>query len=159
MWQRIQTVFLVLVVVAMVVSVFLPYWIYVDPANQDTHRLFPMTYNVNSGADDKLTSSAVLPYSITSFLMAVAATVAVMAIRRFDNRMTQMKLCVLNSLVLLAVMISAVAFTYKLSGQLEGRWTYGPGLWAIFAGVAFNWLALRFIRRDEKLVRDSERLR
>jgi hypothetical protein len=29
----------------------------------------------------------------------------------------------------------------------------------VFGAVTFNWLAMRFIRRDEKMVRDSERLR
>jgi hypothetical protein len=32
-------------------------------------------------------------------------------------------------------------------------------MWIMFVGVACNWLAVRFIRRDEKLVRDSDRLR
>jgi hypothetical protein len=155
MWQRIQTIFLVLIVVAMVISIFMPFWLYTDPGTGDRHQLFPMHYLITGSTE----SSVVFPYCITSFLMAAAATIAVMTIRRFDNRATQMKLCVLNSLVLLCVMIAAVAFTYKLSGQVQGRWSYGPGLWTIFAGVAFNWLALRFIRRDEKLVRDSERLR
>lgn len=144
-----------MIVVTMVVSIFMPYWIYIDPANSDKHQLFPMHYLVTGSVD----TSVVFPYCITSFLVAAAATIAVMTIRRFDNRMTQMKLCVFNSLILLGVMISAVAFTYKMSGELDGPWRYGPGLWTIFAGVAFNWLALRFIRRDEKLVRDSDRLR
>jgi hypothetical protein len=91
--------------------------------------------------------------------MIAAATVAVQAIRRYDNRLTQMKLAAFNTLLLMAVMGSAVYFAYKLNAEFNYVGLQQVSLWTIFAGVGFNWLAMRFIRRDEKIVRDSERLR
>jgi hypothetical protein len=35
----------------------------------------------------------------------------------------------------------------------------GVAMYFVFAAVVCNWLAVRFIRRDEKLVKDSDRLR
>jgi Domain of unknown function (DUF4293) len=36
---------------------------------------------------------------------------------------------------------------------------FGIGLVAIFVALISNWLANRFIKRDEQLVRDAERMR
>jgi hypothetical protein len=156
MWQRIQTVFLVFVVLAMVLGIFVPIWAWEDPASGSSHKLFALHYLVT---EDGTKSSAYIPFSLTGILMAMAATVAVMMIRRFDNRITQIKMGMLNTLVLLGVMISAVVFANKLTNQIGYNGMQMISFWIIFAGVAFNWLALRFIRRDEKLVRDSDRLR
>jgi hypothetical protein len=56
-------------------------------------------------------------------------------------------------------MISAIWFSSDLTELHPAGFRYGPGLYMIFAAVICNWLAVRFIRRDERLVRDSERLR
>jgi formate hydrogenlyase subunit 3/multisubunit Na+/H+ antiporter MnhD subunit len=90
--------------------------------------------------------------------MAAAATIAIMTIKRNDNRMTQIKLGTLNSLILMCVMISVVLFYNNVTKQY-GYGRYGLSIWIPFVGVFFNWLALRFIRKDEKMVRDSDRLR
>jgi hypothetical protein len=156
MWQRIQTVFLLLVVVTMVVGIFIPIWVWEDGASGSAHKLFALAYNVE---EDGSLSSAYFPFCLTAILMVAAATVAVMQIRRFDNRITQIKLGAFNTLILLGVMICAVVFSNRLTNQVGFNGTNQVAYWIIFAGVAFNWLALRFIRRDEKLVRDSERLR
>jgi hypothetical protein len=49
-------------------------------------------------------------------------------------------------------------FTHKLMEQHQGA---TGKVWLILAGAAviFNWLAIRFIRRDERIVKDSDRLR
>lgn len=155
MWQRIQTVFLALVVACMAICLFLPIGIFVDSANGDTHQLYPLHYTiVSQGAR----STIYFPYVITAVLMATVATIAVMSILKFENRITQIKLGTLNSLVLTLVMVSMVLFFNPLAKKFtDGH--LGLNLWGTFAAVAFNWVSLRFIRRDEKMVRDSDRLR
>ncbi|MFZ6001682.1 MAG: DUF4293 domain-containing protein [Bacteroidota bacterium] len=156
MWQRIQTVFLALVVATMIISIFLPIWVYQDPVSGVKHELYPLHYTIKEG---ETRSTLYFPYCATAILMVAAATIAVMEIRRFDNRITQIKMGTLNTLILLGVMISAVMFSNKLASQFNYGWKYGFTIWTIFAGVTCNWLALRFIRRDEKMVRDSDRIR
>jgi hypothetical protein len=146
MWQRIQTVFLALVIVTMIVGIFMPIWIWEDGASGSSHKLYALHYLIT---EDGARSSAYFPFSITGILMVAAATIAAMQIRRYDNRISQIKLGALNTLILLGVMTNPVGF----------NGSNNVAYWVIFAAVAFNWLALRFIRRDEKLVRDSERLR
>jgi hypothetical protein len=156
MWQRIQTLFLGLVFVSMLLGIFMPIWVWEDGASGSSHKLFALHYQV---MEDGSRSSAYFPYSLTGILMVAAATVAAMQIRRFDNRITQIKMGAFNTLLLLGVMICAVVFSNRLTNEVGYNGTNNIAYWIIFAGVAFNWLALRFIRRDEKLVRDSERLR
>ncbi len=153
MWQRIQTLFLVLVVVSMVVSLFLPIWKFTDGAKE--LQLFPLHFTT---IENNQRITTYFPYSITAILMVAAATIAIMEIRRFDNRMIQVKLGTLNSLILAGVMICVVIFYNNVTKEF-GYGRYGLSLWIPFIGVACNWLAIRFIRRDEKLVRDSDRLR
>jgi hypothetical protein len=156
MWQRAQTIFLALVVVSMVISVFLPVWLYVDPQTGVEHQLYPLHYSI---VENGVKTTTYFPFFTMAILMIAAATVAVMEIRRFDNRIVQIKMGTLNSLILAGVMISIVVFSNQLAKQYTSGWKYGLSLYLAFAGVACNWIAVRFIRRDEKLVRDSDRLR
>jgi Domain of unknown function (DUF4293) len=154
MWQRVQTIFLALVVLSMVGGIFFPIW--VGQEDGVVHKLFPLHYSVFSEAG---TTPNYFPYSITAILMMAAATIAIIEIRRFDDRILQIKLGTLNSLILMGVMISAVLLANKMINAHPVNWDYGYGLYIPFAGVTFNWLAVRLIRRDEKKVRDSDRIR
>ena len=153
MWQRIQTLFLVLVVVSMVIGLFLPIWKIVDGTRE--MQLYPLHFTTIENGN-RITQY--FPYSLTAIFMVAAATIAIMEIRRFDNRLTQIKLGTLNSMILAGVMISIVVF-YNSVTKEYGYNRFGIVIWVVFFGVACNWLALRFIRRDEKLVRDSNRIR
>jgi hypothetical protein len=158
MWQRIQTLFLGLVIVSMVVGIFFPIWKGME--GDVTHRLYPLHYSTYQQTDTGVVSVPnYFPYSITAILMLAAATLAFMELRRFDDRIVQIKMGTLNSLVLMGVMISAVVLANQMTDKFPTQWEYGPGLYIPFVGVTCNWLAVRFIRRDEKLVRDSDRIR
>jgi hypothetical protein len=153
MWQRIQTLFLALVVVSMLVSFFLPIWMVSNGTTE--MQLYPLHF---STIENGVKTTQYFPFSLMAILMAAAATIAIMEIMRFDNRMTQVKLGTLNSLVLALVLGSVVYFYNQVTNQY-GFGKFGISIWVPFIGVACNWLAIRFIRKDEKLVRDSDRIR
>jgi cellobiose-specific phosphotransferase system component IIC len=155
MWQRFQTVFLALVVIIMLASLFFPLWINID-GDGIRYELYPLHFSITNG-DQK--DSAYYPYALSAVLMIAAATVSAQALRRFDNRLTQMKLTALNTFLLLGVMACFYFFGKKLSEEYQYLGYSRGAMWAIFAAVASNWIAMRLIRRDEKIVRDSERLR
>lgn len=149
MWQRIQTVFLIIAIVALGVALVQPIW-QAGTANASvTLTPFYLAHN---------DTYSYWPYSLTAILAVAGITLAMITIRRYDNRPLQIKLGALNSLILAGFMFSAVMFTSKLSEQQQG--SVGMG-WLLLAGVAVisNWLAIRFIRRDERMVRDSDRIR
>ncbi|MBX2961474.1 MAG: DUF4293 domain-containing protein [Cyclobacteriaceae bacterium] len=149
MWQRIQTVFLIIAIVALVVALIQPIW---QVNTGDTTITLTPFYLLHNEI------YSYWPYSITAVLAVAGITLAIITVKSYNNRMLQIKLGALNSLILAGFMFSAVMFTSKLSDQYQGA--VGMG-WLILAGVAVisNWLAIRFIRRDERIVKDSDRLR
>jgi lipopolysaccharide export LptBFGC system permease protein LptF len=155
MWQRIQTVFLVVVVVCMVVGIFMPIGIFTDPSSKVTHELYPLHYSTKESGQ---VATVYFPYSITAILMVAAATLAGMSITRYHNRIAQVKMGTLNSVLLAGVILSAYLFFREMAAKFQDA-SLGLVVWIAVTAAFSNWLALRFIRRDEKLVRDSERLR
>lgn len=149
MWQRIQTVFLVIAMIALGVALILPVW----EARAGEEKIVMTPFYLLTG-----TQYLYFPYSLTAVLAIAGITLAFLTIKRYDNRMLQMKLAMLNTLILMGVMICIVVFVMKLNNQYPIA-RNGYGMYLVFAAVVCNWLALRFIRRDERLVRDSDRLR
>lgn len=154
MWQRIQTVFLAVAILSLVSSIFLPIWGFQE--NETTkHQLYALHY---SKIENGTPTATYVPYCLTAILAIASATIAMISIRRYDNRMLQMKLGALNSLLMAGTIASAVYFASSLLKAHQGG-QFGFGLWVPGIAVVCNLLANQFIRRDEKLVRDSDRLR
>jgi len=149
MWQRIQTVFLGVAAIALIVGLVMPLW--EARAGEEIIVLAPF-YLLKGG------QYYYYPYALTAVLSVAALTLVFLTIRRYDNRLVQMKLGLFNTIILTGIMICIVVFVLQLQKQYPVA-RNGYGMFFIFGAVICNWLAVRFIRRDEKLVRDSERLR
>jgi hypothetical protein len=154
MWQRIQTVFLAIAIISLILSIFLPIWTTRDSSGK-THVLYALHYSAIEN-DEKATTY--FPYSLVAIFSVASATVAFIEIGKYKNRMLQMKLGALNSLFLVATIGLSVYFASEMLKAHQGG-EYGLGMWLPGVAVVCNLLANRFIRKDEKLVRDSERLR
>ena len=150
MWQRIQTVFLGITIVTLIISLILPVW---QGQAEDTTVVLTPFYLSQKG------QYTYWPYSLTAMLVVARITLALIEIRRYDNRILQMKLGALNTLILAGAMVCVAVYTMQLAKQYPTGSQNGMGMYLIFAAVLCNWLAVRFIRRDERLVRDSDRLR
>src|SRR5436190_4248841 len=149
MWQRKQTIFLGLTSLCMLLAIFFPVWIAVD--NDVEKMLFPLHYTIKSG---EIRNTIYFPYALSAVLAIASATIAALEIGKFENRLLQLKLGALNSILMAAAIGSGVYFATRLirSNQLAGE--YGLGLWLPAIAMISNVIANRFIRRDEKLVRD-----
>lgn len=154
MWQRKQTVFLVIVGACMVISIFFPIWI--SHADGIERQLFPLHYSTIEG---DIKSTIYFPYSLTAMCAIAAATIAFFEIGKFNNRMLQIKLGALNSLFMAGCIGSAVYFATDLIKLNQESGSYGFALFLPVVAMVCNMIANRFIRRDEKLVKDSDRLR
>ncbi|HEY8510781.1 MAG TPA: DUF4293 domain-containing protein [Cyclobacteriaceae bacterium] len=149
MWQRIQTVFLALIVIALLVSLVQPIWS-IRAESGDT-VLTP--FYLIRGAEYQY-----FPFTLIAILSVASITLAAMSITRYKNRILQIKLGALNSLVLVGVLAASVYFASQLLSEFQGG-GYGLGMYLpIFAAIC-NLAANYFIRKDERLVRSSERLR
>lgn len=150
MWQRIQTVFLAITIIALVISLIMPVW---QGQSADGTVVLTPFYLLNKDV------YAYWPYSVTAMLIVAGITLSLIEIRRYDNRVLQMKLGALNTLILAGAMVCVAVYTLNLSKEFPGGARNGMGMYLIFVAVLCNWLAVRFIRRDERLVKDSDRLR
>ena len=138
----------------MILMIFVPAWQVMDGGV--TRMLYPLHYTIVEGGTRNTTY---YPYALSAILAMAAATIAIIEIGKFENRLLQIKLGALNSLFMAGALGSLVYFATQLikTNQLAGE--YGLALWLPAGAMVSNMIANRFIRRDEKLVRDSERIR
>lgn len=96
-----------------------------------------------------------------AILSSLAAVVAIYSIFRYDNRLTQIKLGALNSLLIGATLVACLVLSMQgdqmLVNGTDG--TYLVGFYLPAVALVFNMLANRFIRKDEALVRSADRFR
>lgn len=160
MIQRIQTVFLFLVVVSMGVAIAFPMWLQSVQVgdNQETWSLSAFTLsNLNSSGEIIQTSSKWYIGALVIF----SGFLALISIFQFANRGRQMMLNMVNSLLMVALVSVIFLTTSGLNKELgaEVNGVYQIGFWVILVATVFNMLANRFIRKDELLIRSVDRIR
>lgn len=157
MIQRIQTVFLFLSIVAVVVMLFAPLWTKTNPQTGDLAQLTPMSLTYTQKAAVVSQQSSVY----ITVLAFVSIAFAFLSIFTYKNRMRQVLYNLLNILVLIAVLGCLIYFSMKgeklFAEPVQG--SFGLGYFMPAVAVLMNSLANRFIRRDEKLVKSVDRLR
>lgn len=162
MIQRIQSVFLLLVALVMISVLFLPIWNKLDVEVMESVKLnaFNLTYQkVDLDGTESVINTK--PTFWISVLAIVAAGVALFSIFQYNNRLRQIQLGALNSLV----MGGCLGFTYYyttigeqvVAPQVVGN--FQIGFYIMAAALLFNALSNRFIRRDERLVKSADRIR
>jgi hypothetical protein len=160
MIQRIQTIFLFLLAVAMILVLIFPIWQQVNP---DQTQL--MTLTAWSLTTIDVTSKEVLASEskaiVIGILAIVSVALALFSIFSYKNRGKQMMLNMFNSLAMVANVGLIVWFTHTANADFNPNvnGAFVLGFWAIFAALVMNMLANRFIRKDEKLVRSVDRIR
>src|SRR5258706_16426389 len=88
MWQRIQSVFLGLTILSLILGLLVPVW--VGGSEGIEYRLYPIYFMVKQHG--QITTSQYVPFCLTAILMVAALTIAMMEFRRYDNRFLQIKL-------------------------------------------------------------------
>lgn len=149
MIQRIQTVFLLLAAAAGFGQFALPYL---------------STEQGNPAATlPALSDNVVNPMDNPGLLglCVLSGIVSVVAIFFFKNRPLQARLAggAAVAAILLTVLAGFVVFQTVQQLPSGGSTAYGVGLALPVIALIFNWLAAKFIRKDEHLVRSADRLR
>lgn len=158
MIQRIQTIFLFLVAVAMGVTIGTEIW---SQNLTDSGQTWSLSAFTLSNVDS---SGEIIQSSSKWFLGSAAALIGLMAIIsifQYKLRSRQMMLNMVNSLLMVGLVSAVFWTTNGLNTELgmEVAGSYRPGFWAILVAMVCNMLANRFIRRDEALVRSVDRIR
>lgn len=158
MIQRIQTIFLLLVVLAMAGFMSLPLWEKTALSGDQSFFLtaFTLKHQLNS------VQSEIEPMYHYFALAVLIAGIALFAIFKYKNRLMQSALCAVNSImmtVLLGLVIYQTMFSVGKLFDPEEKGSYEFGFYALMIAMLANVMANRFIRRDEKMVKESNRFR
>ncbi len=159
MIQRIQSLFLLGVVLIAVALFFIP--ISEKSVTEATTGEISV-YTLNLAEVSLLKGSeAAQPVSSNYALMIgnlLLLTMAAYTIFLFKNRMAQMRLCMLGSL-LAAVQLVLIFYYSEAMGAETTKAHYLPGVYLVAVQVFLLLASRRSIRKDEMLVRAADRIR
>jgi glucan phosphoethanolaminetransferase (alkaline phosphatase superfamily) len=160
MIQRIQSVFLLLMAITMMMMLFFPIWVKGDPEGEMVIlNAFNLSFEDHSGLIKEVISQKSVIY--ISIFALISAAISLYSIFQYKNRLTQMKLGLLNSVV--GILVVGGAFYAMTKGKAmvspDDVENFKLGFMLPVIALLFNSMANRFIRKDEKLVKDSERMR
>ncbi len=144
MLQRIQSLLLAGVPVLVLILLFVP------------------VYSVTGKSAQTSSDLSLLSGTIALVLNILPAVLAVFTIFRFTNRPQQIKLCMggmLLSLAVLALMLLIPASLFPAMNAPDAVVSFSAGIFILPLNVLLFFLASRYIRRDEELVRSADRLR
>ncbi|WP_026956557.1 DUF4293 domain-containing protein [Algoriphagus vanfongensis] len=160
MIQRVQTIFLLLVVICMGVTIGSTLWVQTQTGSGsgDSWELSAfMLTNLDASGEVVQSSSKWYLAALASF----AGLLALIAIFQYKNRTRQMMFNMINSLVMVGLVVAVFLTTNGINSALNATTsgTYQIGFWVVLAAMVFNMLANRFIKKDEALVRSVDRIR
>jgi hypothetical protein len=158
MLQRIQTVFLMLVALLMLLTLFSPIWTLRSENGELIQQLMAMKL-VEFGDADKTEVVVYFPYAAMAIFAILSAITAVISISKFKDRLMQMRLGALNSLFMAGALGCGAWFSTELMKEVGASGNFGIGLFLPGIAMMFNMLANRFIRKDDKLVKSVDRIR
>ncbi|TDB60458.1 DUF4293 domain-containing protein [Arundinibacter roseus] len=158
MLQRIQSLFLAITTLGMGGFIALPIWqkIATDGVQEASMTAFYLTHQTTA------VQSTVLPVFYLAGMAALVAVLSAFAIFKYRNRLLQSALCAVNSIFMTVILAATVYQTfYKAAKWFDPEVTgdYLTGFYALVIAMLANVLANRFIRRDERLVKESNRMR
>jgi len=156
MIQRIQSLYLLLVVILMSFLVFKPF---AEVAVKDGQVVIFYTYAVKKFITSEHSEMIIrtLPVII---MVCLIGLISFMNIFQFNRRIIQMRVCVLNILLMAGLMILMFYYYYMVKSalQVESHALKLPVIVPVI-GIVLTLLAYRKIHEDEVLVRSYDHLR
>jgi|TARA_B110000046_G_scaffold169683_1_gene188977 hypothetical protein len=162
MIQRVQSIFLAMAALAMGLMLFFPLWqkASADPQEVATLDAFYLTYEV-LGPPTESNQEILKNTFYIALLGSLSAALSLYSISQYKNRLRQIQLGALNSLVIGITLGVLMYFIFKAEILLEPtqQGNYLFGFYLPLASLFCNFAANRFIRKDEKLVKSMNRIR
>ena len=149
MIQRIQTIYLLVVTILMIVCMCTSVGSIISADNQIS-EFTNLSITMADGTKDYA------PWALFVILLLVAVC-SFGTIFLFKKRMLQIRLTIFSSVMLIGYYLTLVAFIFMLAEDAS----FTPS-WTVclpFAAIVLNWLAIRAIGADEMLVKSYDRLR
>ncbi len=152
MIQRIQTVYLLAVVVLLIICMCSPVAAYIGSDGS----ISPFT---NLGIDVANVGRETSCWGMFAILL-LSALVAAATIFLFKNRILQIRMTVFNIILLIGFYATFIAFIVAYNGKLpESTFQLRIAACLPFIAIVLNYLAIRAIGKDEVMVKAADRLR
>ena len=151
MLQRIQSLFILLVIIISILMYFFP----VAGFQADSCQLFITGLQKNLTVSKDISSDA----GWIMYFVPVIIILSGFAIFKYKNRLLQIKICRLNILLNIVLIVSIFYYTDLLEKAIAVKAQYKLGAVLPLFSVAFLYFAIFSIRKDEKLVKSADRLR
>lgn len=163
MIQRVQSIFLFFAATALFLTLFFPFWQKVDAVQSEVATLTALSLTVESfvaGTEERavIASKSVIYIAIIAIL---GMLVSLYSVFQYNNRLLQIKLGALNSFLIMICVVATLWSVTKAEAAVEASTAgnYLFGFYLLFVALVCNFLANRFIRKDEMLVRSADRIR
>ena len=168
MIQRIQSIFLLLVTISLFSTYFFPLSekiVYTNENNimaiqeKETLYIYELVYEEYISENDP--SAILYPRPYILVLIFIAGGLSFYSIFQYNNRINQIKIGAINSIIM-SVTIAIILYElfYK---EVMIKNTFDVNIlisfYLIFTALIFNSIANRFIKKDEILVNESNRIR
>jgi drug/metabolite transporter (DMT)-like permease len=158
MLQRIQTLLLATVAVAMLSVTLLPMWEKSSATLNEKVTLTAVALEYFKGTNLVSTANTI----VIVMLALISTCIAAFSITQYKKRMLQMTLGLINSILIAVVLGYTFYQVFKVGIPIfepENQGSYGAGFIAAVLAMLCNMIANRFIRRDEMLVKSADRMR
>lgn len=156
MWQRIQTLYFVLVVLLMTAAVLLPNAEFFSSTSNLSYLLDArglLELNAEGEAVKTIGTNPLI------YLFGIIFFLATYSIFGFKNRKRQFRLATINFILILIYSLVLAGYIYFVMNKLEASFTLKyPVVFSVIA-LIFNYLGMRGVMKDEKLVKSIDRLR
>jgi len=162
MIQRIQTIFLILFIASLIATHFFPVWQKIEFSEENSPEIMATGFISSSYIENISEGNAeVHDYFYIPGIIMLCCGLAVYSIFSYRNRLTQIKIGTLNSFLtsLLIFFFLYQTFYQEIYLNIDDQISFLISFYLIFLAIFFNFLSNRFIRKDELLVRESERIR
>jgi len=161
MIQRIQTLFLILFIGSIITTFFFPAWQKIEMGDNNEKVKIIVTGSISSTNFIENDKIIIYDHFYISGTLIICCLLALYSIFSYKNRLTQIKIGTINSLftsLVIFYFLYEVFYNEKYI-DINDKISFLISFYLIFLAIFFNFLSNRFIRKDELLVSESNRIR
>ena len=153
MIQRVQSLFMLISIFAIVATFFVP----IGSMSDGVATMNMTPYGVQQPESGlKLANNSYYFYAP----LTVALVLTIRALLSYKNRKSQIMSLKLSFLLFAATFVLMALYVNDVQASLQGmKFALGIGFFLPLVAITLNWLAARAIKKDEELVKSVDRIR
>lgn len=161
MIQRIQTIFLILFIASIISSFFFPVWQKIEFEDDNEKVATIITGFIFNSVYEENNKNKIYDNFYESGVLILCCFLSIYSIFSYKNRLTQIKFGTINSFFTSIVVFKFLydIFYNELYININDKISFLLSFYLIFLAIFFNFISNRFIRKDELLVNESNRIR